>query len=123
MGRSTAAGIADRIEGVDGRRVLVLTTRVWRGPGVRCTSRDPNEIADAARDLAGDAPIYVCGGAQTYALMMPVVTRALITRIPWSYGCNLHLPSLAGLRVSSTRVVRSDNGSHGLTCYEYRRNG
>ena len=74
MGRKTF----DSLPGLlPGRRHIVLTRQKgWRAPGAEVA-----HTTDEALALAGDGDIAVIGGADIFALFMPITTRLEITEI------------------------------------------
>ena len=74
MGRKTF----DSLPGVlPGRRHLVLTRRAdWAVPGAE-TARS----AEEAIELAGNAPVSVIGGAEIFAMFLPVADRIELTEV------------------------------------------
>ncbi len=74
MGRKTF----DSLPGLlPGRRHIVLTRQKgWSAPGAEVA-----HTTDEALSLAGDGDIAVIGGADIFALFMPITTRLEITEI------------------------------------------
>lgn len=74
MGRKTF----DSLPGLlPGRRHIVLTRQKgWRAPGAEVA-----HTMDEALALAGDGDLAVIGGADIFALFMPITTRLEITEI------------------------------------------
>lgn len=74
MGRVTYDTIGRPLPG---RRTIVITRdRQWSAEGVEVV-----HSFEAALELAGDAEVYVAGGAQVYALAMPYATRQVLTEM------------------------------------------
>ncbi len=72
------------------RRTLVLTRRSEGTPGVE-TVADP--AAAAALALAGGArELWICGGAEVYALTMPWWDELLLTRIKGTFVGDVFFP-------------------------------
>jgi len=74
MGRKTF----DSLPGLlPGRRHLVLTRdRQWSAPGAEVV-HSPNQALDAA----GDVPVSIIGGAEVFALVLPLVARIELTEV------------------------------------------
>jgi dihydrofolate reductase len=74
MGRVTHESIGRPLPG---RRTIVITRDPdWRDEGV-----DVAHSFEEAVTLAGDAEVFVAGGAQIYALALPYATRQVLTEI------------------------------------------
>ena len=74
MGRRTF----DSLPGLlPGRRHIVLTRDTqWSAPGAEVAHN-----IDQALELAGDAPVSVIGGAEIFAMFMPLATRIELTEV------------------------------------------
>lgn len=90
MGRTTWESLPERFRPLPGRRNLVL-------------SRRPDFVAHGAEvyaDLpvvlaaAGDAPVWVIGGAQVYAAALPLAQHVAVTEIDTSVDGDAHAPTL-----------------------------
>lgn len=80
MGRKTFESIGKPLPG---RHNIVLTRdRAWRAPGVTVVPNLAEAIAAAGLDPRARAEaIFVIGGAEIYALAMPIATRIELTRV------------------------------------------
>lgn len=80
MGRTTWNTLPERFRPLPGRRNIVLTRdAAWRADGA-----DAAASFDVALALAvtSDAPkVFVIGGAQAYALALPIATELVLTEI------------------------------------------
>jgi dihydrofolate reductase len=88
MGRTTWGSLPERFRPLPGRRNIVLTRNAaWRAEGA-----DPAASLDAALALTrghgqgqgqtADAPkVFVIGGAQIFALALPLATELVLTEI------------------------------------------
>ena len=74
MGRRTF----DSLPGIlPGRRHIVLTRdRSWSAPGAEVAHSVENALA-----LAGDGPVSVIGGAEVFALFLPLADRIELTEV------------------------------------------
>ncbi|MFS3130509.1 dihydrofolate reductase [Nocardioides sp. Bht2] len=74
MGRLTYDSIGRPLPG---RRTIVLTRDAdWRAEGV-----DVVHTLEQAIGLAGDAEVFVAGGAQIYELALPIATHQVLTEL------------------------------------------
>ena len=74
MGRITHESIGRPLPG---RRTIVITRdRDWADAGV-----DVAHSLDEALAMAGDGEVFVAGGAQIYALALPVATHQVLTEM------------------------------------------
>lgn len=74
MGRVTYDTIGRPLPG---RRTIVITRdRQWSADGVEVV-----HSLEAALELAGDAQVFVAGGAQVYELAMPYATHQVLTEM------------------------------------------
>lgn len=74
MGRVTHESIGRPLPG---RRTIVIT----RDPAWSDTGVESAHSLDEALAMAGDAEVYVAGGAQIYALALPVATHQVLTEM------------------------------------------
>jgi len=86
MGRRTF----DSLPGLlPGRRHIVLTRqRDWRAPGAEVVN-----TAEEALSVAGPGDIAVIGGADIFALFLPLATRLEITEIDEHTGGDVFMPA------------------------------
>lgn len=85
MGRKTF----DSLPGLlPGRRHIVLTRdRGWSAPGAE-VFHDEDEAVDAA----GDSALSVIGGAEIFALFLPLATRIELTEVLADYDGDIAMP-------------------------------
>ena len=78
MGRTTWSSLPERFRPLPGRRNIVLTRNAaWHADGA-----DAATSLDAALSLVAEAPkVFVIGGAQAYALALPIATELVLTEI------------------------------------------
>ena len=74
MGRKTWDSIG---KALPGRRNLVLT----RSRGWRATGAEPVHSLDEARAQAGEATLFVIGGAEIFSLAWPIIGRLELTEV------------------------------------------
>jgi dihydrofolate reductase len=74
MGRKTFEGLPGLLPG---RRHIVLT----RDPQWSAQGAEVARTVDRAIDLAGDEPLSVIGGAEIFALLMPLADRIELTEV------------------------------------------
>ena len=78
MGRKTWASLPERFRPLPGRRNVVLTRQTgWQAAGAEAAAS-----LDAALALLSEAPkVFVIGGAQVYALALPLADELVLTEI------------------------------------------
>ncbi|MDW8344930.1 MAG: dihydrofolate reductase [Verrucomicrobiae bacterium] len=84
MGRKTWESIGRPLPG---RRNLVLTRTCRNLPGAECYP----SLADALH-AAGDATVFVIGGAEVYAAALPVADELYLTLVPHAGGGDAKFP-------------------------------
>lgn len=85
MGRKTFESLPGLLPG---RRHIVLTRdKDWRAEGAEAA----HEV-DAALALAGEGEIAVIGGAEIYALFMPLADRIELTEVHGDYNGDTTMP-------------------------------
>ena len=103
MGRKTFESLPGLLPG---RRHIVLTrSKDWQAEGA--------EIAhdvDAALALAGKGEIAVIGGAETYALFMPLADRIELTELHRSYNGDATVPQFEGNWTELCRESHPEDG-------------
>ncbi len=78
MGRKTWDSLPGRFRPLPGRRNVVITRNpAWRAEGAEAVA----SIAEALALLAGCARAFVIGGAEVYALALPLADELVITEI------------------------------------------
>jgi dihydrofolate reductase len=90
MGRKTWDSIPARFRPLPGRRNIVVTRNPhWQAEGaVVATS------LQAALDQLGDVPkAFVIGGAELYALVLPLADELVLTEIERDYEGNVRFPA------------------------------
>jgi dihydrofolate reductase len=85
MGRKTFAGLPGLLPG---RRHVVLTRDAdWRADGVEVA-----RSVDEALAIAGDEPVSVIGGAEIFALFLPLADRIELTEVMADYAGETAVP-------------------------------
>ncbi|HSW20145.1 MAG TPA: dihydrofolate reductase [Ramlibacter sp.] len=92
MGRKTWDSLPPRFRPLPGRRNIVVTRQAdWHDTGAERAAS-----LDAAMALCADAPrAWVIGGAQLYALALPLADTAEVTEIDTDYEGDAFAPELA----------------------------
>ncbi len=103
MGRKTFESFPKPLPG---RRHIVLTRdRDWQAEGAEVAHSVEEALA-----LAGDGEVAVIGGAEIYALFLPLAQRVELTEVHRDYDGDTHMPPLG----SDWEVVaRSDMPGEG----------
>lgn len=73
MGRKTFESIGRPLPG---RETIVLSRTGFSHPGVKSAA-----TLEAARSLAGDRKVFVCGGAEIYRLALPLCEELYLTHV------------------------------------------
>jgi dihydrofolate reductase len=87
MGRKTWDSIGRALPGRT--NIVVTRDRGFRAPGAETVAS-----LDAALDLAATAPrVYVLGGAEIYALALPIADELLLTEIDAEFAADTFFPA------------------------------
>jgi dihydrofolate reductase len=106
MGRKTWDSIPPRFRPLPQRRNIVVT----RDPAWSAAGAEAVGSVEAAISLAVDADeLFVLGGAQLYALALPLAQRLLLTEIDRAFDGDTHFPDWN--RQNFTEVWRSHHDS------------
>ncbi|WP_243063135.1 dihydrofolate reductase [Humibacter sp. RRB41] len=99
MGRKTWDSLPPRFRPLPGRRNIVVTRdAVWCADGaIRAVSLDD------ALALADDLPVWVIGGAQIYALAMPLADTLEVTEIETAAEGDAFAPAIDDAWAVATR--------------------
>jgi dihydrofolate reductase len=90
MGRKTWDSLPARFRPLPGRRNVVLTRDPqWQAPGAEAVAS-----LEAALDLLRGAPkAFVIGGAEVYALAMPLATELVLTEVDAAFAADAFFPA------------------------------
>ena len=91
MGTKTWGSLPDRFRPLPGRRNVVITRQAgWQAPGAEAAAS-----MEAALALLADAPkVFVIGGAQIYALAMPLADELVLTEIDADLPGTVFFPAI-----------------------------
>ena len=82
MGRKTWDSLPPRFRPLPGRMNIVVTRQpLWAAEGAHNAASLGDALQRCARSLPAPAEVWVIGGAQLYALALPVASRALVTEL------------------------------------------
>jgi dihydrofolate reductase len=91
MGRKTWDSLPQRFRPLPGRRNLVLTRQPgWRAEGAETVA----SVDEALRRLAGTQRLFVLGGAEVYALALPLADTLILTEIDAAFDGDATFPPL-----------------------------
>jgi dihydrofolate reductase len=89
MGRRTWDSLPARFRPLPGRRNVVVTRNAqWRADGAEPAA----SLADALARLADTPKVFVIGGAQLYALALPLADELVLTEIDADLDGDAHFP-------------------------------
>ena len=121
MGRKTWDSLPERFRPLPGRRNVVVThDPAWETPG----AERAGSIRDALALLAGEARVYVIGGAEIYAGALPFAHELALTEIDLDVDGDTRFPSWdrRAFDVASREERVSADGTR-FTFTTYRRWG
>ena len=112
MGRKTWESIGRLLPG---RKHIIISRR----PGYQVPGASVVDSIDAAIAAAGDdSEIFVIGGGEIYALVLPIADRILATEIDGKFAGDTYFPELAkGIWRETTRENREDAASGHRYCF------
>ncbi len=111
MGRRTYESIGRPLPG---RETLVLTRHDWSAPGVTAVP----DLASLQARLGGEIrPVWVCGGAEIYQLLLPFCSDLYLTCVPGRPDGDRFFPPFEA-DFSETEVALENPG---FTVRHYRR--
>lgn len=100
MGRKTWDSLPPRFRPLSGRRNIVITRQAeWAAEGAEVV-----HSLDDALALAGDAPVWVIGGAEIFALALALADRLEVTELRAAFDGDTVAPSID----ASWRLVEAD---------------
>lgn len=125
MGRKTWDSLPERFRPLPGRRNIVVTRQAgWVAPGAEvCHSLD--DALQAAGQDAQARRIFVIGGAQLYALALPLADELVLTEIDADFDGDTRFPAWDRSRFTETArqtLPASAEQPLGLAFVTYRRN-
>lgn len=104
MGRKTFESFGKPLPG---RRHIVLTRDAeWQADGAEVV----HSVGEAL-ELAGGGDVAVVGGAEVYALFLPLASRIELTEVHADYAGDTHMPALAAEEWQV--VAREDHAAEG----------
>jgi dihydrofolate reductase len=90
MGRRTWESLPERFRPLPGRRNVVVTRNdAWRAEGAERAA----SLEDALRLVAGEAQVFVIGGAELYAEALPRADELVVTEIDAEVEGDVFFPS------------------------------
>ncbi|UYN88791.1 MAG: dihydrofolate reductase [Anaerolineales bacterium] len=120
MGRKTYATVAGRLPG---RKLLVLS----HNPAFRADDAlvlPSFEAAEAEARAAGEEELFVIGGAELFALALPLAQRFYLTQVKTVADCDVFFPefSMDEWKLQSQQHFAAGNrNDHDFTIYELTR--
>ncbi|CAN5751495.1 dihydrofolate reductase [soil metagenome] len=88
MGRKTFDSIGRALP--NRRNIVISRNPDWRHDGVECVTTLTEALA-----LMGTEDVYIVGGAQIYALALPLATTLMVTEIQQQFACDAFFPSIS----------------------------
>lgn len=123
MGRKTWESLPPRFRPLPGRRNLVITRQQgYDAPGAEVFNDLPPAI-QAARD---DASVFVIGGAELYALALPLSQRLILTEVDSAPEADAFFPSFSmdewaeTARIVPERAPEAPGPAFAFVTYERR---
>ena len=110
MGRKTWDSLPPKFRPLPGRANVVVTRQAdWQSPGALRA-----ESLESAMALCGDAPnVWVIGGAQLYALALPLAATAVVTEIDTDVAGDAFAPTFGPQWQETARAEHTAaNGLH-----------
>ncbi len=108
MGRKTWESLPPRFRPLPGRRNLVITRQQgYDAPGAEVFNDLPPAI-QAARD---DAAVFVIGGAELYALALPLSQRLILTEVDSAPEADAFFPAFAPSEWAETARIVPERGT------------
>ena len=88
MGRKTFDSIGRALP--NRRNIVISRNPDWRHDGVECVTSLTEALA-----LIVTEDVYIIGGAQIYALALPLATTLMVTEIQKKFACDAFFPSIS----------------------------
>jgi dihydrofolate reductase len=90
MGRKTWDSLPERFRPLPGRQNIVITrNRSWQAQG----SQVATSLADALALASGAEKVFVMGGAEIYALALPLADELVLTEVAMDMEADAFFPS------------------------------
>jgi dihydrofolate reductase len=119
MGRKTWESLPEKFRPLPNRRNIVVTRdATWRAAGATVA-----HSLDAAIAAAGEAAAFVIGGAEIYALALPLATRLELTEIDADFAGDARFPPFdraAWRETARERRVANADFPYDFVTYERR---
>ena len=118
MGRKTWDSLPERFRPLPGRDNIVITRdRTWQSSGARVA-----HSLDEAVALCAAAPqVWVMGGAQIYALALPLAQRVVVTEIDHDYTGDAYAPTLGPAWRETSRQAHTSNSGLRFAFVDFKR--
>jgi dihydrofolate reductase len=121
MGRKTWDSLPVRFRPLPGRRNIVLTRdTAWRADGADAAA----SMAAALALTVGAAKVFVIGGAQAYAMALPLADELVLTEIDADLPGDTFFPAWERARFArSSQEARQDGSGNAYSFNTYTRLG
>jgi len=118
MGRKTWDSIPERFRPLRGRRNIVVTRQEnWHENGVQRAS----SLGNALEFCEQDDTVWIMGGAQIYALALPLASAVEVTEIERHYAGDAYAPELGREWVETAREAHTGAGGLPFAFVHYER--
>ncbi len=108
MGRKTWDSLPGKFRPLPGRQNLVVTRQAdWHGEGAHVVNSLEQGLAFARHLEPAPAELWVIGGAQLYALALPLASRAIVTELDTDVAGDTYAPQFDAAWVESARERHS----------------
>ena len=118
MGRKTWDSLPERFRPLPGRDNIVITRdRTWQSPGARVA----HSLNEAVALCASAPQVWVMGGAQIYALALPLAQRVVVTEIDHDYTGDAYAPTLGPAWRETSRQAQTSNSGLRFAFVDFKR--
>jgi dihydrofolate reductase len=119
MGRNTWDSLPERFRPLPGRRNMVLTRNsAWLAQGAQAVSSMENALSL----LVGVAKVFVIGGAEIYALALPLADELILTEIDADLAGDTYFPQFdASVYIRSASETHSSLSGVGFRFVTYTK--
>ena len=121
MGRKTWDSLPARFRPLPGRRNLVVTRNTtWHAEGADAAF----SLDEALARVTGADRVFVIGGAELYAVALPLASTLLLTEIDAEIAGDTHFPAFDGLGFVETARMQhraAEPNAFGFSFVTYRR--